>query len=80
MMLEQPGRVVAQLLAERTVRHHLAIERLVRLVDVAGRGGLKSERNVTHRVRFLFVVPDYIKRKRSWGGQDGTDETLNRTW
>jgi hypothetical protein len=73
MVLEQPGRVVAELLAQRAVRHYLAIERLVRFVDVARRGRLKSERNVSHRRRFLFVVPDYIKRKRSWGGPDGPD-------
>ncbi len=31
-------------------------------------------------VRFLFLVPDYIKPPRSWGGPDGTDddETLHR--
>ena len=59
MVLEQPGGVVAKPVAKRAILHHLAVERLVGLVDVAGRRGLEAEGNVVHsRVssRFLTVA------------------------
>jgi len=56
VVFEQPGGVVAELLAERAVLHDLAIQRLVGLVHVAGRRGLEAEGNVAHHAVPVFVL------------------------
>ena len=43
MVLEQPGGVETQLATQGAILHDFAVERLVGLVDVAGRRGLEAE-------------------------------------
>jgi hypothetical protein len=75
MMLEQPGRVVTELPAERAILHDLAIQRLVGLVHVAGRRGLEAEGNVSHTavpVSFLLpaMLPSFAGSVRATGSPD----------